>query len=141
VPPPPPPPPAAFTPPRVKPQPKRVVRKDARPKKKKAVVPAVTTSGPPPPPEITELRPATLGPTVVPVAGLSSGSSSNLLPLLLGIALVLSLIVVGIAMTPPGALPRPVGIVVYEQRESLVFGGVAIALGISLGLLITLAGS
>jgi hypothetical protein len=77
----------------------------------------------------------------VPAASLSSGSSSNLLPLLLAIALVLSLIVVGIALTPPGFLPRPVGIVVYEQRDSLVYAGAAIALGIGLGLLITVAGS
>ena len=82
-----------------------------------------------------------LGPTVVPVASLSSGSSSSLLPLLLGIALVLSLIVLGIALTPPGLLPRPVGIVVYEQRDQLVYGGIAIALSIALGLLITVAGS
>lgn len=105
------------------------------------MLPAASTSGPPPPPEITQLQPKSLGPTVVPLASLSSGSSSSLLPLLLGIALVLSLIVIGIAMTPPGALPRPVGIVVYEQRDSLVFGSVAIALGISLGLLITMAAS
>jgi len=100
-----------------------------------------TTSGPPPPPEITQLEPASLGPTVVPVASISSGSSSSLLPLLLGIALVLSLIVVAIALTPPWALPRSVGIVVYEQREQFVFGGIATAMGIGLGLLITLAAS
>ena len=44
-------------------------------------------------------------------------------------------------MTPPGALPRPVGIVVYEQRDSLVYGGVATALAIGLGLLITVTSS
>ncbi len=54
---------------------------------------------------------------------------------------MLSLIVVGIALTPPGALPRPVGIVVYEQRDSLVYAGAAIALAIGLGLLITLGAS
>ena len=105
------------------------------------MLPAGSTSGSPPPPEITQLQPASLGPAVVPVATLTSGSSSSLLPLLLGIALVLSLIVVGLAMTPPGALPRPVGIVVYEQRDSLVYGGLATALAIGLGLLITVAGS
>jgi hypothetical protein len=104
------------------------------------VVPAASTSGPPPPPEITQLGPASLGSTVA-VANLSSGSSSSLLPLLLGIALVLSLVVVGIALTPPGALPRPVGILVYEQRDSLVYAGAAIALGIGVGLLIAVAGS
>ena len=104
------------------------------------MLPAGSTSGPPAPPEITQLGPATLGPTVA-VASLSSGSSSSILPLLLGIALALSLIVVGVALTPPGALPRPVGIVVYEQRDSLVYAGVAIALGIGVGLLITLGAS
>ena len=102
---------------------------------------AASTSGSPPPPEITQLQPASLGPAVVPVATLTSGSSSSLLPLLLGIALVLSLIVVGIALTPPGRLPRPVGIVVYEQRDQLIYGGIGIALSIALGLLITVAGS
>lgn len=138
---PPPPPPAAFTPPRVKEHRKRIVRQQSQPNRKKAVLPAGSTSGSPPPPEITQLQPASLGPAVVPVATLTSGSSSSLLPLLLGIALVLSLIVVGLAMTPPGALPRPVGIVVYEQRDSLVYGGLATALAIGLGLLITLGAS
>jgi hypothetical protein len=54
---------------------------------------------------------------------------------------VLSLIVVAIALTPPWALPRSVGIVVYEQREQFVFGGIATAMGIGLGLLFTLAAS
>jgi len=130
-----------LTPPRVKPDRQRVVREHAQPKKKKAVVPAATTSGPPPPPEITQRQPASLGPTVVPVASLSSAPSSSVLPLLLGIALGLSLIVVGIALTPPWALPRAVGIVVYEQRDQLVYGGIATALSIGLGLLITVAAS
>jgi hypothetical protein len=88
-----------------------------------------------------QLHPASLGAAVVPVASLSAGSSSSLLPLLLGIALVLSLIVVGIALTPPAVLPRPVGMVVHDQRDSLVYGGFAIALGIGLGLMITVAAS
>jgi len=95
-----------------------------------------TTPGPPPPAETTQLEPTSLGPTV---ASIRSGSSSSLLPLLLGIALGLSLIVVAIALTPPWALPRSIGIVVYEQREQLVYGGLATAIGIGLGLLITLA--
>lgn len=135
----PPPPPAPFTPPRVKPHRQRVVRQHPRAKKKAAVA-AAPRGGPPSPPEITQRQPEFLGPTVVPVASLSSGSSSSLLPLLLGIALGLSLVVVGVALTPPWALPRPVGIVVYEQRDQLVYGGIATALSIGLGLLITVAG-
>jgi hypothetical protein len=72
----------------------------------------------------------------VPVASLASGSSSRLLLLLFGIGLALSLIVVGIALTPPRALPRPVGMVVYEQRDSLVWAGITIAVSVGLALLI-----
>jgi hypothetical protein len=138
-----PPPPAAavpFTPPRTTRRP-RVVRKQAHPKRKATVVPASTTGSPPPPPEITQGRPVPLAATVVPAASLGSGSSSILLPLLLGIALGLSFIVIAIALTPPWALPRSVGIVVYEQRDQFVYGGIATALSIGLGLLITLAAS
>jgi hypothetical protein len=81
------------------------------------------------------------GPTAVPVASLSSGSSSSLLLLLFGIGLALSLIVVGIALTPPRALPRPVGMVVYEQRDFLVWVGITIAVSVGLALLITFAAS
>ena len=75
----------------------------------------------------------------VPVASLSSGSSSSLLRLLFGIGLALSLIAVGIALTPPRVLPRPVGMVVYEQRDFLVWAGIAIAVSIGSALLITVA--
>lgn len=126
-----------FKPP-LTPHPPRVVRHDAQPKK--VAAPLTTTTGPPPSPEITQGRPASFGPTVVPVANVSSGSST-LLPLLLGIALGLSLVVVGIALTPPWFLPRPVGVAVYERRDGLIYAGVATALSIGLGLLITLASS
>ena len=75
----------------------------------------------------------------VPVASLSSGSSSSLLRLLFGIGLALSLIAVGIALTPPRVLPRPVGMVVYEQRDFLVWAGITIAVSIGSALLITVA--
>ena len=88
------------------------------------------------PPEITQRQAGSPGPTAVPVASLASGSSSRLLLLLFGIGLALSLIVVGIALTPPRALPRPVGMVVYEQRDSLVWAGITIAVSVGLALLI-----
>jgi hypothetical protein len=49
--------------------------------------------------------------------------------------------VVAVALTPPWVLPRPVGAVVYDRRDLLVFAGIATALSIGLGLLITLASS
>jgi hypothetical protein len=36
-------------------------------------------------------------------------------------------------------LPRTVGTVVFERRDSLVYAGIATALGIAVGLLITFA--
>jgi hypothetical protein len=122
-----------FKPPRTQHH-RRVVRQH-----KKAPVPTVTLTNPPPPPEIQQSGPATLGPTVVPVASVGSGSSSTLLPVLLGVGLGLSLLVVAVAMTPPWVLPRPVGAVVYERRDSLVYAGIATALSIGVGLLITFA--
>jgi hypothetical protein len=100
---------------------------------------AVSPTNPPPPPEIQQSGPATLGPTVVPVASVSSGSSSTLLPILLGVGLGLSLLVVALALTPPWVLPRTVGTVVFERRDSLVYAGIATALSIAVGLLITFA--
>jgi hypothetical protein len=79
-----------------------------------------------------------LGPTV---ATANSSSSATLVPIVLAAALGLSLILVGLALAPPWVLPRPVGIVVYERRDPLVFAGIATALSIGLGLLITLGAS
>jgi hypothetical protein len=74
---------------------------------------------------------------VVPVAAVSPGSSSFLLPLVLGVALGLSLLAVALALTPPWALPRPVLALVYAWREALIFAGCGTALCI--GLAITFA--
>jgi hypothetical protein len=106
---------------------------------KNAPATPVSPTNPPPPPEIQQSGPATLGPTVVPVANVGSGSSSTLLPILLGAGLGLSLMVVALALTPPWVLPRTVGTVVFERRDSLVYAGIATALGIAVGLLITFA--
>jgi hypothetical protein len=95
----------------------------------------------PPSPEITERGPAALGSAVAPVATASSRSFSPLLALVLVSALALALAIVGIAVTPSRALPRAVGMVVYERRDSLIYVGIATALSIGLGLLITLAGT
>jgi hypothetical protein len=122
-----------LKPPRT-PQHRRVVRH-----LKTAPVGAVTLGNPPPPPEIQQSGPATLGPTVVPVASVGSSSSSTLLPILLGVGLGLSLLVVSIAVTPPWVLPRGVGAIVYDRRDSLVYAGIATALSIGVGLLIIFA--
>ena len=76
----------------------------------------------------------------MPVADLSSSDgSSRLLPLLLAIGLGASLLLVGLAATPLWMLPRRMVGPVYEHREAVLFGGIATAVGIALGLLIALA--
>jgi phosphoribosylcarboxyaminoimidazole (NCAIR) mutase len=74
---------------------------------------------------------------VVPVAAVSSDSSSLLLPLALGVALGLAMLAVALALTPAWALPRPVFALVYAWREALIFAGCGMALCI--GLAITFA--
>jgi hypothetical protein len=72
----------------------------------------------------------------------ASSSSSMLLPLVLGIALGLSLMIVGVALTPARAMRKgSVAAVVEDRRESLLYTGVAVALGIGLGLVIALGAS
>jgi hypothetical protein len=63
------------------------------------------------------------------------------MPILLAAALALSLLVVALALTPPTVLPRSFGLTMYERRDSLVFAGLATALSIGIGLLITVAAS
>ena len=61
-----------------------------------------------------------------------------LLSLVLGIALGLSLMIVAVALTPARVMRRSVAVIVEDRRETLLYGGVAGALGIGLGLGITL---
>ncbi len=61
-----------------------------------------------------------------------------LLSLVLGIALGLSLMVVAVALTPARVMRRSVAVIVEDRRETLLYGGVAAALAIGLGLGITL---
>jgi hypothetical protein len=74
----------------------------------------------------------------VPAATVAaSPSSSMLLTLVLGIALGLSLMIVAVAFTPAWAMPRSVA----HRRETLLYTGVAVALGAGLGLVIALGAS
>jgi hypothetical protein len=98
----------------------------------------VAGTGPPPPPEIQQTGRGALGPSVVPVASADSDSFSSLLPIVLVGALGLALILIAVALTPSWALPRTVGAVLYERRDSLIYAGIATAVSIGLGLLITL---
>jgi hypothetical protein len=82
-----------------------------------------------------------LATTPVAVGIQGAGSSSRLLPLLLGGLLLLSLLVAAAAAIPPWVLPRNVGVLAYEHRESILAGGVAAAVSIGLGLAIALLGS
>lgn len=74
--------------------------------------------------------------TVATVA--TSPPSSMLLPLVFGIALGLSLMIVGVALAPPWAMRGSVAVVVGHRRETLLYAGVVVALGVGLGLGISL---
>ena len=56
-----------------------------------------------------------------------------LLPLVLVIALGLSLMIVGIALTPAWPMRRSVAVVVEDRRETLLYTGIAVALAIDVG--------
>jgi hypothetical protein len=86
-------------------------------------------------------RGAPLGVAVVPASAVHSDDAPPFLPLPLWIVLGISLLVLGIALARPSVLPEPVGIVVLEHRESLLYAGTATFLGIGLGVLIGLVGS
>jgi hypothetical protein len=73
----------------------------------------------------------------VQVAGTGSASTPVLVPLVLGVALGLSLLVVAVALTPSRALPRRMLALVYDRRPLLIFGGFAVAF--SIGVAMTLA--
>jgi hypothetical protein len=61
-----------------------------------------------------------------------------LLSLVLGIALGLSLMIVAVALTPARVMRRSVAVIVEDRRETLLYGGLAVAFGIGLGLCITI---
>jgi hypothetical protein len=82
-----------------------------------------------------------LATTPVAVGIQTAGSSSSVLPFLLGALLLLSLLVAAAAAIPPWVLPRNVNVLAYEHRETIVAGGVAAAVSIGLGLAIALLGS
>jgi hypothetical protein len=46
--------------------------------------------------------------------------------------------IVAVALTPARAMRRSVAIIVEDRRETLLYGGVAAALGLGLGLALTL---
>jgi len=141
VPPPPPPPPPAYTPPPPPPPNKRVGKakpKPQRAEKKDAAVAPVTSTFTPRGPDGPA---ASAGLALVPTSQGSGGGTSDLLRLLLIAGLVLSVLLLGMAATPPWALPRHMGAVVYDHREALLTGGLVTAAGITVGLAITLLGS
>jgi hypothetical protein len=74
--------------------------------------------------------------TALPTATDTSSSSPRLLELGLGAAFGLSLLVVALALAP-WALPRPLAVPVYRHHDNLVFGGLAMALSLGFGILIT----
>jgi hypothetical protein len=72
------------------------------------------------------------------VSGDGVASSLLLLRLVFGIALGLSVVSIAVAAAPPWVLPRAVATVVYERRDSVIFAGISVAVGLCLGLAFTL---
>jgi hypothetical protein len=105
-------------------------------KHKKKIIVAATTSTRKPDPKRQRASRASV---MVPVAAASSAPSSSFVPLLFGVALGLSLLVVAIGLAPPWALPGPVLALVYNRRDAIIFGGFATAAGIGLGLVIAVS--
>jgi hypothetical protein len=146
--PPPPPPPPAYTPPpppppytppaRPKPTHKPKKQAVAKKKPKTAVVPVAS--------DWTPRGPDPLGPPSIAAsqAALATGGvgadSSVTFPLLLGVALFLSLLLVAVAATPPWVLPKHMTLVV-DHRETILFSGLVACLSIALGLAVALLGS
>jgi hypothetical protein len=70
-----------------------------------------------------------------------TAKSRHFLQLLLGVLLVISVIFVALAATPPWLLPRRVFLATYAHREAVITGGMTIAISIAIGLLVALRGS
>jgi hypothetical protein len=68
----------------------------------------------------------------------TGSSSSQLAPIVLGIAIALVLLAAAFALMRPSALPRPIGIAIYERRSSLIFGYLAIVASVGFGIAIGL---
>jgi hypothetical protein len=59
-------------------------------------------------------------------------------PVGLGLTFALSLVLVGLALAPFRALPRPVQVATYDRREPLLYTGIVIYLTTGLSLAIAL---
>jgi uncharacterized membrane protein YidH (DUF202 family) len=79
-----------------------------------------------------------LGPTLVR-ADEHTSSSSLVVALALSFTLGLSLVLVGLALTPLRRVPRVVRAVVYDRREPLVYTALVVYLTTGLSLAIVLA--
>jgi outer membrane biosynthesis protein TonB len=132
---PPPPPAAAFTP-RSKPKPKL---HHAKPKaERKASRSAGSSTSLPRSPD----KPLVASAAPVPAtAATVTATSRHFLQLLLGVLLVISVIFVALAATPPWLLPRRVFLATYAHREAVITGGTTIAISIAIGLVVALLGS
>jgi hypothetical protein len=89
-------------------------------------------------------RPDALGPaasSVVsspPLATAGTGSPSLLVPLVLAVAALIAVLTCGLALLPPRALPRQVVLMVYDRRDAMITGGLAMAGAMFIGIAITL---
>jgi hypothetical protein len=136
---PPPPPPPAYTPP-ARPKPANKSKRHAVVNKnpKTAAVPVAS--------DWTPRGPDPLGPAPIAashaalVTGAVGAGTSSTFPLLLGVVLILSLLLVAVAATPPWVLPKHMTLV-FDHRETILFSGLVASLSIALGLAVALLGS
>jgi hypothetical protein len=136
--PPPPPPPAYTSPVRRQPPDKPKQHVVARKKPKAAAIPVASDWTPRGPDRLSSTT-IVASQAALAAGGVDVGSSSTF-PLLLGVALVLSLLLVAVAATPPWVLPRHMTLVV-DHRETILFSGLVASLSIALGLAVALLGS
>jgi len=140
---PPPPPPPAYTPPPAPVQPHKPAHvkrhRAATHTQKRANVVTTSSTWTPRGPD----APAAASLAATPVAATvgQASSSANALRIGLACALLLSLLVVGVAAIPPWLAPRQVNGLTYGHREAVITGGAAVAVSIAIGLAIALLGS
>jgi hypothetical protein len=122
----------------VKKPPRKIVKKQvAKPRVSEKLERSAT---PPFPSNVTPRPPGPPALAAVPVSA-TSGDGSSLLPLLLGIALGLSVLLVALTAAPPWMWPEQLVMPVYEHRETVMLSALAAATSIGLGLAIALLGS
>jgi outer membrane biosynthesis protein TonB len=138
----PPPPPAAVVTPRATAPPPPVVRQHPkqRPKKKARAKtqPATPVTKPNKPVKRAKPPVRAVSPRVRTVSAVKSSSTPIVVPLGLGLAFALSIVLAGLALTPFRRLPRAAQMVAYDRREPLLYSGIVIYITTGVSLVIAL---